>query len=172
VRFPKGTSNATKAEAARSIGRKLPNVSMINVRDAINSFAQVFGKVMVAVRVAAGITLLAGALVLAGALATAQRRRVLQAVVLKCIGATRQKLMLSDLVEYGLLALLTALVALLAGTVAAWVVTSQVLDTELVFSPIAVIGALAVSVALILSFGLFGTWRVLAAKPLPVLRGQ
>ena len=36
----------------------------INVRDAIEAFAGVFGRVMIAVRVAAGITLLAGALVL------------------------------------------------------------------------------------------------------------
>ena len=67
--------------------------------------------------------------------------------------------------------MLTSAVALLVGTVAAWVVTSQVLDTELVFSWLAVVGALTVSIALILAFGAFGTWRVLAAKPLPVLRG-
>lgn len=171
VRYPKSTAKTAKAAAARTLGQKLPNVTMINVRDAINSFAEVFAKVMVAVRVAAGITLFAGALVLAGALATAQRRRVLQAVVLKCIGATRRKLLLSHFAEYGLLAVLTAGVALIVGTIAAWVVTSRVLETELVFSWVAVTGALAVSVALILAFGAFGTWRVLAAKPLPVLRG-
>lgn len=171
VRFPQAATNEMKALAARTLGRKLPNVTMINVRDAINSFAEVFAKVMMAVRVAAGITLLAGALVLAGALATAQRRRVLQAVVLKCIGATRRKLLLSHFAEYGLLSLITATIALLVGTIAAWVVTSQVLETELVLSWFAVVSALAVSVALILAFGAFGTWRVLAAKPLPVLRG-
>ena len=171
VRFPKQTSTAARATASRELGQQLPNVTMINVRDAINTFAAVFGKVMIAVRVAAGITLLAGALVLAGALATAQRRRVLQAVVLKCIGATRRKLLLAHFAEYGLLAFVTACVALAVGTVAAWVVTSQVLETELVFSWFAVAGALTVSVVLILVFGAFGTWRVLAAKPLPVLRG-
>ncbi|MGI9479639.1 MAG: ABC transporter permease [Hyphomicrobiaceae bacterium] len=171
VRFPDATPQSSQAAAARALGKRLPNVTMINVRDAINAFAEVFGKVMIAVRVAAGITLLAGALVLAGALATAQRRRILQAVVLKCIGATRRKLLLSHFAEYGLLALLTAAVALAVGTIAAWVVTSQVLDATLVFSWLAVAGALAVSVALILAFGAFGTWRVLAAKPLPVLRG-
>ena len=111
VRFPTTVANADKAKVSREIGRKLPSVTMINVRDAIAEFAAVFGKVMIAVRVAAGITLLAGAIVLAGALATAQRRRVLQAVVLKCIGATRRKLLLSHFAEYGLLAAVTALIA-------------------------------------------------------------
>ena len=43
---------------------------------------------MMAVRAAGSVTLLAGALVLAGALATAQRRRIQQAVILKTLGAT------------------------------------------------------------------------------------
>lgn len=171
VRFPKATSPEARAAASREVGKKLPNVTMINVRDAISSFSAVFAKVMIAVRVAAGITLLAGALVLAGALATAQRRRVLQAVVLKCIGATRRKLLLSHFAEYGLLAFVTACVALIVGTIAAWVVASQILETTLVFSWLAVAGALLISIVLILAFGAFGTWRVLAAKPLPILRG-
>ena len=150
----------------------LPNVSMINVRDAIEAFASVFGRVMTAVRVAAGITLMAGALVLAGALATAQRRRMLQAVVLKCIGATRLKLLTAHLAEYGMLALVTALIALVVGTVAAWVVCREVLELELVFSLDAVVGSLGVCILLVVVFGLVGTWRVLAARPVPILRGM
>ena len=49
--------------------------------------------------------MLAGALVLAGALATAQRRRIQQAVILKTLGATRRRILLSHLVEYLMLAL-------------------------------------------------------------------
>ena len=171
VKLPAGTSSENEAKIARAVGKALPNVSMIRVKDAINAFADVFGRVMIAVRVAASITLLAGALVLAGALATAQRRRILQAVVLKCIGATRRKLLFSHLAEYGLLAFLTAAVALLVGSLAAWLVVTFVLEGTFVFSWLAVAGALGVSVFLILAFGMFGTWRVLAAKPVPVLRG-
>ncbi len=171
VRFPPGTTAEVDAAVGRTIAKALPHISMIRVKDAIAAFAGVFGQVMVAVRVAASITLIAGALVLAGALATAQRRRVLQAVILKCIGATRRKLLTAHLAEYGLLALVTAAVALGVGTLAAWVVVTQVLEGTFVFSWMAVAGALSVSVVLILAFGLFGTWRVLAAKPVPVLRG-
>ena len=53
----------------------------------------IFAKVMLAVRLAGGVTLLAGALVLAGALATAERRRIYQAVVLKVLGATRWRIL-------------------------------------------------------------------------------
>ena len=172
VRFKDGTRPEVQAAAARRVGQVLPNVSMINVRDAIEAFASVFGRVMTAVRVAAGITLMAGALVLAGALATAQRRRMLQAVVLKCIGATRLRLLTAHLAEYGLLALVTAAIALGVGTVAAWVVCREVLELDLVFSFGAVAGALGVCVLLVVVFGLVGTWRVLAARPVPILRGM
>lgn len=171
IRFPEGTKPETDAAVGRAIGKELPHISMIRVKDAINAFAEVFGNVMIAVRSASSITLLAGALVLAGALATAQRRRILQAVVLKCIGATRRKLLAAHLAEYGLLSIITALIALAVGSLAAWIVVTFVLEGEFVFSWFAVAGALAVSVALILAFGLYGTWRVLGAKPVPVLRG-
>ena len=60
----------------------------------------IFERVMVAVRAAGSVTLLAGALVLAGALATAQRRRIQQAVILKTLGATRRRILTSHLLEY------------------------------------------------------------------------
>ena len=65
--------------------------------------------------------LLAGALVLAGALATAQRRRIQQAVILKTLGATSRRILLSHLAEYLVLASLTAFISLLIGSLAAWI---------------------------------------------------
>ncbi|MEO1609641.1 MAG: FtsX-like permease family protein [Pseudomonadota bacterium] len=171
VRFPDDIPATADAAVGRVIGRELPHISMIRVKDAINAFAEIFANVMVAVRTAASVTLIAGALVLAGALATAQRRRVLQAVVLKCIGATRRRLLLANLAEYGLLAFITSVIALVVGSIAAWGFATYLLQVDFVFSWRAVASAIATSVGLILVFGLFGTWRVLAAKPVPVLRG-
>ncbi|MEO1794270.1 MAG: FtsX-like permease family protein, partial [Pseudomonadota bacterium] len=170
VRLPKETTAEQEAAVGRAVGRVMPSVTMIRVRDAIEAFAGVFGSVMVAVRAAGSITLLAGALVLAGALATAQRRRIIQAVILKCIGATRRKLLTAHLVEYGLLALIAATLAVLFGAIAAYVVTAFVLEVSFTLSPTAILLALAVSLGLILTFGALGTWRVLAARPVPYLR--
>ena len=57
-------------------------MTALRVKDAIDAFNAIFEKIMT-VRAAGSVTLLAGALVLAGALATAQRRRILEAVILK-----------------------------------------------------------------------------------------
>ncbi len=171
VRFPENTPAELDASVGRVIGRELPQISMVRVKDAISAFAEVFANAMTAIRLAASVTLIAGALVLAGALATAQRRRIREAVVLKCIGATRRKLLFANLIEYGLLALITSTVALVAGALAAWGVMTYLLSGDFIFSWLAIAGAIAVSITLILTFGVAGTWRVLAAKPVPVLRG-
>ncbi len=127
---------------------------------------------MTAVRAAGSITLLAGALVLAGALATAQRRRIKQAVILKTLGAVRRRILLSHFVEYAVLAAAVAAVAALLGTVAAWVVVTQVMEIDFTFSSTAVAGALGLALLLVMGFGGFGTWQVLRAPAVPYLRSD
>ena len=93
ISLPNATPPAAEAQVIRSWAATYPSVTAIRVQDALDAFSSVFAKVMMAVRVAGSVTLLAGALVLAGALATAQRRRILEAVILKTLGATRRRIL-------------------------------------------------------------------------------
>ncbi len=172
VTLPEPVDLATEAAVQRAVARALPSVTMIRVKDALEAFQTVFAKVMTAVRVAGGVTLLAGALVLAGALATAQRRRIKQAVILKTLGATRRRIQLSHFIEYATLAGITAVLAVVLGSVAAWVALTQVMELDFEFSLAAIAQALLVSLGLVLAFGAFGTWSVLRARAVPVLRSE
>ncbi len=171
ISLPDATPGA-EAQTIRMLGRDYPSVTAIRVRDVLDAFSSVFAKVMIAVRVAGSVTLLAGALVLAGALATAQRRRILEAVILKTLGATRKRILAAHLLEYLLLAGATALFAVALGTAAAWLAVTQVMNIGFTFSLTAVGGALALSLALVLLFGGVGTWGVLRAPPVPYLRSE
>ena len=115
IRLPKGTTRANEVALVRDLGVQFPTVSAIRVRDAIDQVNKVFAKIMTAVQVAGSVTLLAGALVLAGALATAQRRRILEAVILKTIGARRRQILAAHALEYALLAAIAAVVAIVLG---------------------------------------------------------
>jgi putative ABC transport system permease protein len=170
VTLPKSASLAEEAEVAREIGKAFPATTAIRVKDAINQFNLIFTRIMTAVRGAGSITILAGTLVLAGALATAQRRRIKQAVILKALGATRRRILTAHAVEYGLLASITAAIAVMLGALAAWATVRFVMDLEFVFSPVAVLQALGIALALVGLFGGYGTWRVLQARPVPHLR--
>ncbi len=170
--LPGDATLAREAALAQAITKAFPTVTTIRVRDAINAFNAIFARVMMAVRVAGGVTLLAGALVLAGALATAQRRRLQLAAVLKALGATRRKILSSHLIEYLLLGSVTALIAVALGTLAAWVTLTEVMDVEFIFSLRAVVEALVLSLGLVLIFGGYGTWRTLQAPAVPYLRSE
>jgi putative ABC transport system permease protein len=172
VTLPREAPLAAEAKLARELGREFPAATAIRVKDAIDAFTTIFNRVMVAVRAAGSVTLLAGALVLAGALATAQRRRIKQAVILKTLGATRRRILLSHLLEYAILALLTSLISLLIGTLAAWVTVSHVMDFSFAFSPWAAAEAALLAIVLVALFGGYGTWRILKAPPVPYLRTE
>lgn len=172
VSLPDDVAIETEAEIGRAIGKAFPSVTVIRVRDALTAVTAILAKVMVAVRVAGAVTLIAGALVLAGALATAQRRRVVEAVVLKVLGATRRRILATHVVEYLLLAVIAGLFAVALGTFSAWVAVEEVMNIPFTFSVEAVAKALALSIGLVLLFGALGTWAVLRAKPAAILRSE
>jgi putative ABC transport system permease protein len=170
VMLPDGTPLASEVSLMRQLGKVYPTITVIRVKDALDAFNAIFTKIMVAVRAAGSVTLLAGALVLAGALATAQRRRVLEAVVLKVLGATRRRILVSHLTEYVLLASATALFAVGLGAAAAWFGVTHLMHIPFTFDWRAVAEALAVAIGLVALFGSLGTWAVLTARPVPYLR--
>jgi putative ABC transport system permease protein len=151
---------------------RFPNISAIHVREALAAVDRVVGMIGTAVRLTALVTLAAGALVLGGAIAAGHRRRVYDAVVLKVLGATRRGIALAFLVEYGLVGVLSAIVACAVGTVAAYFLVSRLMDIDWVFLPGPVLGTAALAVLLTLGLGFFGTWRALGAKAAPYLRNE
>ncbi len=172
IALPQGTPLSTEGQAMRALGQTYPSITAIRVKDVLATFNTVFAKVMTAVRAAGSVTLLAGALVLAGALATAQRRRILEAVILKTLGATRRRILTSHFLEYLLLSAVTALFAAVLGTLAAAIVVTQLMHISFSFSVGAVALALGLSMGLVFLFGGAGTWAVLRAPAVPYLRSE
>ena len=61
---------------------------------------------------------------------------------------------------------------MLLGTASAWIAVTQVMEIDFTFSSTAVIGALALALALVMGFGGLGTWQVLRAPAVPHLRAE
>ncbi len=156
----------------RAVTDRFPNVSAIRVKDALDAVARILGQIAIAVRVTAAITLVAGTLVLAGAVAAGHRRRVYDAVVLKVLGATRGDFSRVFVVEYGLLGLVTAAIAALIGSLAAYLLLTQVMRADWVFLPGAVLSIALLATILTLVIGFAGTWKALGAKAAPLLRNE
>ena len=130
------------------------------------------GAVGIAIRITASVTLLAGVLVLAGAVISGHQRRIYDAVVLKVLGATRRKVLTAYVMEYGLLGLVTSLVAALIGTIIGYVVITQLMRGDFAFDTPAVVLTAAFSTLITITLGLIGTWSALSQKAAPLLRNE
>jgi putative ABC transport system permease protein len=163
---------ASETKLLTAVTDKLPNVSAIRVRDALDQAAGVFEQVGFAVRATAMVTLAAGLLVLAGAVAAGHRRRVYDAVVFKVLGATRRRIMSAFLIEYGLIGLATAIFAAILGAILAWAIVTQVMNAPFALLPQTAAGTALIAAAIALAFGFFGIWRAMGQKAAPLLRNE
>jgi len=149
-----------------------PNISAIRVRDALQAAARILSGISAAVTGTAALTLVAGAIVLSGVIASEHHRRVYDAVVYKVLGATRRRVLGIYLLEYGILGLVTALIAAAIGTLISWAVIRFLMGAEWMFLPGVVIVTAAICLSVTLTMGLIGTWRALGQKAAPHLRNE
>ena len=154
----------------KAVSAAFPTVTVIRVKDAIDTANTIVTEISWGVRGASSITLLASLLVLGGAFAAGRNRRIHDAVILKTLGATRWRLLSAYALEFLLLGAATAVFGLLAGTGAAWFVLESVMDMPFAFLPGPALGAALIALLVTLAFGLAGTWRVLGQKAAPILR--
>jgi putative ABC transport system permease protein len=168
--FADGGTTAEEAGMIRALGGAFPGVTAVRVKDALEAIDTLVGKLVMAVRGASAITLVAAALVLGGALAASQRFRIYDAVVLKTFGATRPQLTAAYALEYLLIGLATAAFAIAAGTLAASLVVSGVMEFPFAWVPGAAFETVAAALAVTLLIGLAGTFGALGRKPAEVLR--
>lgn len=156
----------------RAVTDRFANVTAIRTRDALAAVNDLLDRIAWGVRGAAAVTLVAGALVLAGAVAADRRRRTYETVVFKVLGATRARIAGTFLVEYGVLGLVTAIIAAGLGIAVGWAVSVHVMDFAWAVRWDVVAATVAICVGLTLIIGFAGTWRILARKAAPYLRND
>lgn len=163
---------AAEALVQRRVTDALPNVTAIRVKDAIEAADRILRAVSTAVRATAAVTLLAGTLVLAGAIAAGHSSRVRDAVILKVLGATRLRILKAYALEYGILGLVTATIAVAIGSGAAFAVVTQVMRADFALAPGVIAVVVAAATSITLTFGFVGTWQALGQRPAPMLRNE
>jgi len=168
--FADGGSPAEEAAIVNAVAETFPAVSAVSVKDALDAVDRIVSNLAAGLRGASMLTLITAALVLGGALAAGHRARLYDAVVLRTLGATRRQLLAAYAIEFLLVGSASVLFGLAAGSLAAGVIVSRVLDFPFVFlggrATIAAFAALVVTISL----GLIGTAQVLGRKPMEVLR--
>ena len=153
-----------------AVTNRFPNISTVRVKDAIQQIQNMLASLAQGVSAASLVTILAGLLVLAGAIAAGTRARLYDATILKILGATRARIALVYVIEYGVLGAATGVIALLAGTLAGWAIAWGVLEVPFAFDGRAVLVTVLGGGAATLLFGLLGAVGALSVRPARRLR--
>jgi putative ABC transport system permease protein len=154
----------------RALLAAFPGVSVIAVGEVIDQIGGLLGQMSSAIVAAASIAIFAGIAVLIGAIAASRQARSYDSVILKTLGATRMQVLGAQALEYGVLALMLALVSLALGTAAAWYVIVQVFDFGWAPDWGTVLGTLAGGALLTLGIGLAGSIPLMSVRPARALR--
>src|SRR5205807_2955093 len=126
--YKSGSTTEQETTLLKAVGDAFPAVTTVRVKDAIEAVGNIVRNLILAVRGASLVALFAAVLVLGGALAAGHRDRIYDAVVLKTLGATRGKLIGAYALEYLLLGAVTAFFGVAAGSAAAWLVVTKVMN--------------------------------------------
>ena len=162
----------TEKEAYRTLTRKFRNITAIRMKEVLSSVNQIVSQVSIAVEATGLVAIFSGIFVLAGAIAAGFRQRVYESVILKVVGAIRSQILRAYLLEYALIGAITAFIALALGTLAGWLVITQVWESEFQALPGPMLTIVAVSLGVTIVFGLGASFRALSIKPNQVLRSE
>ncbi|MGP1354860.1 MAG: ABC transporter permease [Parasphingopyxis sp.] len=159
-----------EAQLSRAVLGAFPSVSIIEVREIIGQVTTLLGQMATAIIAAAMVSIIAGIAVLIGAIAASNQARSYDSVIMRTLGATKGQIMLTQAIEYALLAAVLAFVALALGLVAGWSVI--VLIFEFAWSPdwAVVLGTLAAGTILTLGIGLVSAIPLMSVRPARALR--
>jgi putative ABC transport system permease protein len=168
--FADGGSIGEETALIKALADSFPAVSAVRVKEALDAIDHIVGNLVLALRGASSVTLIAAALVLGGALAAGQRFRIYDAVVLRTLGATRGRLLAAYALEYLLIGLAAVLFGVAAGSVAADLVVTRIMEFSFVWVAAQAVGAALAALLVTVTLGLLGTFAALGHKPAEVLR--
>jgi putative ABC transport system permease protein len=163
---------AQRARLTHDLVVKFPNVSVIDLREVLETIRKVFGVVTVAIDVVGSLVILTGALILVGAVAVTKFQRVYEAAIFKTLGASSRAIAAMLMVEYGLLGTLAGAVGSFGALALGWGISRFALDIP--WRPVLhenLISTIATSL-LIMAIGVAASADVLKRKPLATLRAE
>lgn len=161
-----------RRETFDTITRAYSAVTLIDVKDILNTVRDVVTQASSAIDAIAYVAIVAGILVLAGAIAAGFRQRVYESVILKVVGARRGQILSAYTLEFIAVGVVTAFVALFFGVLASYIVVTFIFDNQfyLSFPPMIVVVVISLGVTLVLGLG--SSWRALSVKPNIILHHE
>jgi putative ABC transport system permease protein len=161
--------------AARSLAglaHRFPSVSIFDIDDLLADVRSVLDKAVLAVQSVFAFTLLAGLTVLLAAVQSSSDERRYESAMLRTLGASRRTVLTAVLAEFAALGVLSGLIAAAGASVAAYFLTTRVLELRYLFSPWACAVGLVGGAVIVVARGWLATRSVVRQPPLATLRAS
>jgi putative ABC transport system permease protein len=158
-------------EIERGLFATYPTVTVINIADILQTITGVVDQITIVIRFLAGFSILSGLIILASSIASTRFRRIREVVVLKTLGATRNRIATVFSVEFVVLGLLAGAVGTLFANVLSRILLHRmdvVFQRDVRGSLTAVLGTAVLAVVT----GWIASFHILGQKPLEVLREE
>ena len=160
------------AGSLAGLAHRFPSVSIFDIDDLLADVRSVLDKAVLAVQSVFAFTLLAGLTVLLAAVQSSRDERRYESAMLRTLGASRRTVLRSVLAEFAALGILSGLIAAAGASVAAYFLTTRVLDLRYLFSPWACIVGLVGGGLIVVASGWLATRSVVRQPPLATLRAN
>ena len=162
----KSTSSHTLAQLAK----KFPSVSIFDIDDLLSQVRSMLDKAVLAVQSVFAFTVFAGLTVLLAAVQSSRDERRYESAMLRTLGASRSTVLKGVLAEFTTLGLLSGLLAAIGASVAAYFVTTRVLELHYSFEAWVWAAGLGSGAILVAFSGWIATRSVVNQPPLSTLR--
>jgi len=149
---------------------QFPNVSVIDLREVLDTIAGIVDSVTLGVTVVGGLVLLSGSLILVGAVFMTKFRRVYEAAILKTLGASGRVVAAMLFIEYGVLGTIAGTVGALGAVALSWAVATYALELPWSPEPRLTVGGIVATAVFVAVVGVVSSLDVLRHKPLATLR--
>jgi putative ABC transport system permease protein len=162
--------NAANAHPLAQLARTFPSVSIFDIDDLLAQVRSVLDKAVLAVQSVFIFTLFAGLTVLLAAVQSSRDERRFESAMLRTLGASRNTVLKGVLAEFTTLGLLSGLLAAAGASVAAYYMTTRVLELHYTFEPWVWAAGLVSGALLVAGSGWVATRSVVNQPPLTTLR--
>jgi putative ABC transport system permease protein len=161
-----------RARLQAGLVSRFPNVSVIDLREILQTIQGVVRNVSTAVTVVGALVLLSGVLILIGAVSMTKFRRVYEAAILKTLGASGRLIATMLILEYGVLGTIAGTVGALGAIALSWGVARFALDLPWDATPAITLVGIVATAVLVAAIGVLASLDVLRNKPLSTLRAE
>jgi putative ABC transport system permease protein len=163
---------AARARMQATLVSRYPNVSVIDLREVLDTIQGIVDGVTLGVTVVGGLVLFSGMLILVGAVSMTKFQRVYEAAILKTLGASSRLIATMLLLEYGVLGGIAGTVGALGAIVLSWAVARYALDLTWHAAPAITVVGIVATAACVAAIGVLASVDVLRHKPLATLRAE